>query len=555
MGSTTTTTRAPPRANPSPSPFVGLALAAAFVVAAAALSYADSAPEPPRSSARTMFLIRSQRYEVMLPQAHQSPRRKGLDGGRLEERDGSGGTTVVTTTTTTTAARTPLQARKKKKTVNGLEPPGKTCTASSTGTTAGRPATSAAGAENSSPPGAAATTSATAESKRVETPPPSATSTETLPSPPSFSAAPAPETRSGDSSSVVTVSTLASSTSPTVSDSFIPPDPSATIVFTTTTAATTTTTTSAIPPPPSTASSDSAFTSSSSSSSSSPSPSPVSTSTTTSAPSPSVSPVIFYGGGPLLTTQIDVYGVFYGNHSSDTVSVISTFTNSVGKSRWWDVVRTYTDGSGTPVTDAVRWAGAFVDAGYSLGKNLVGNDAQSVVAAAAAANGWPKGSPNAVYALFLATDVRESLDSTLSICSAYCGYHTWNGQYNMVVVADATACPGDLSGNPGCLQIPYRGATTSVNNNLSADSMVNILAHELAEAATDYVNGWSDASGNENADLCNGKFGALIGPGYNVDFAASGGSRFGVLVYSAPSQFENMPGLLCSPRCHSESPT
>ena len=48
------------------------------------------------------------------------------------------------------------------------------------------------------------------------------------------------------------------------------------------------------------------------------------------------------------------------------------------------------------------------------------------------------------------------------------------------------------------------------NGDFGVDSMISVLAHELAETGSDpLINAWYDASGNENGDKCAWNFGTL----------------------------------------------
>jgi hypothetical protein len=63
--------------------------------------------------------------------------------------------------------------------------------------------------------------------------------------------------------------------------------------------------------------------------------------------------------------------------------------------------------------------------------------------------------------------------------------------------------------------------TASPNGNLGADAIVNVIAHESAEAVSDpTLNAWYDAKGNENADKCAWHFGSVStlpnGAKYNI---------------------------------------
>ena len=82
-------------------------------------------------------------------------------------------------------------------------------------------------------------------------------------------------------------------------------------------------------------------------------------------------------------------------------------------------------------------------------------------------------------------------------CSEYCGWHYYIGDYKYasIGVPPSTGCGGCISQNP------------SPNGNSAVDSVVNVIAHELAEAATDpFLNAWWNIYGDENADICNKNF-------------------------------------------------
>ena len=108
---------------------------------------------------------------------------------------------------------------------------------------------------------------------------------------------------------------------------------------------------------------------------------------------------------------------------------------------------------------------------------------------------WPH-DPKGIYVVFTAKDVSET-SSNGAICKDYCGYHgtTSDTGLKLAMIGDSTRCPGTLpspgkdKGTPGCLQRYYRNqtdSTYSINKDQSADSMVDVLAHELSEVFTDF---------------------------------------------------------------------
>ena len=77
-------------------------------------------------------------------------------------------------------------------------------------------------------------------------------------------------------------------------------------------------------------------------------------------------------------------------------------------------------------------------------------------------------------------------------CTSYCGWHSYNGIYKYAWIGvPPSTCPG-------CFLY-----SNTPNGNFGVDAAVSVIAHELAEAATDptFV-GWTDpVYGEENADM------------------------------------------------------
>jgi hypothetical protein len=62
-----------------------------------------------------------------------------------------------------------------------------------------------------------------------------------------------------------------------------------------------------------------------------------------------------------------------------------------------------------------------------------------------------------------------------------------------------------------CLSGCARNRVTSPNDNLGADAMANLIAHEFEETVTDpQLNAWYDSRGLENADKCAWTFGSTF---------------------------------------------
>lgn len=242
-----------------------------------------------------------------------------------------------------------------------------------------------------------------------------------------------------------------------------------------------------------------------------------------------------FSGGEVMTT-VKTFNIFYGDFKESTKAGIKKFLKGLSGSDYWKVVQEYT-GKTTKLDEKITWEGVYSD-NYSHGKSLDQMGIGKIIMNAIAVNSWPS-DDNAVYVVYISKDVSEKSWSGHH-CTDYCGYHGLTGpksDLKFSMIGDPTRCPGTLpplgqeKGTPGCLQRYFRNNTSptfSVNKDQSLDGMVDILAHELAETATDYENGWRDSEGDENADRCAPYIiDAKISPfgydkTYNVDFGENG---------------------------------
>ncbi|GAB5592049.1 hypothetical protein Unana1_06949 [Umbelopsis nana] len=221
---------------------------------------------------------------------------------------------------------------------------------------------------------------------------------------------------------------------------------------------------------------------------------------------------ITYHGGPIMTSTITVYPIFYGTWSSTQKDIVNTFVNGISSTTWWNIEKTYTDSTGATVSGSVV-SGQSYDDNYSQGTSLDDNAIQTIVSNAIT-NGLPTDA-NGIYAVLTAGDVAE----TSGFCSQYCGWHTY-GTINGADIKYLFAGRADACVN-GC--VPSTNQQASPNGDVPVDGMISVLAHEIAEAGSDpELNAWTDASGQENADKCAWTFGTTQ--------AASGGGQYNVVV-------------------------
>lgn len=200
---------------------------------------------------------------------------------------------------------------------------------------------------------------------------------------------------------------------------------------------------------------------------------------------------INYHNGPVMTSPIKLYYIWYGNWSGNSATTILTdLAKNIGGSSYWNINTTYTNGSGTKVSGSVSYGGSTTDS-YSKGTALSDTSIRTIVTNAIGSGKLPKDA-NGIYFVLTSSDV----NATSGFCTQYCGWHTYT-TYNSTkikysFVGNADRCPSACSAQ-----------SSSPNGNAGADAMASIIAHEADEAATDpQLNAWYDSSGYENADKC-----------------------------------------------------
>lgn len=206
---------------------------------------------------------------------------------------------------------------------------------------------------------------------------------------------------------------------------------------------------------------------------------------------------IQYHGGPIMLGTPKIYYIWYGNWSNNTAKTILTdFAKNIAPSPYYNTNTTYTDATGTPLSNAAKYAGSYSTSAYK-GKSLSDAAITNIVADTLTKGHLPT-DENAVYFVLTAKDVT----ATSGFCTNYCGWHWYanmsGANIKFSFVGNPDRCPN------ACEQQP----TASPNGNPAADAMASTIAHELEEAATDpNLNAWYDAKGWENADKCAWTFG------------------------------------------------
>ncbi|KAF2990070.1 EXORDIUM family protein [Methylocystis sp. MJC1] len=241
---------------------------------------------------------------------------------------------------------------------------------------------------------------------------------------------------------------------------------------------------------------------------------------------------ISYHGGPLILGTTNVYYIWYGNWGTNTAqTILPNLAASIGGSPYFNINTTYYNGSGTRVSNLVKFAGSATD-NYSQGATLSDTAVQSIVSNAIATNALPNDT-NGVYFVLTSADVKESS----GFCTQYCGWHN----HGLIGGKDIKY---SFVGNPDqCPSACEAQSASSPNNNPGADGMASVIAHELEETVTDpQLNAWYDSRGYENADKCAWTFGTTS--------TASNGSKYNVTLagaqYLIQQNWVNASGGYCS---------
>ena len=216
-------------------------------------------------------------------------------------------------------------------------------------------------------------------------------------------------------------------------------------------------------------------------------------------PHGSTSNGINYHGGSVMVQPTNAYIIWYGSWTGNTAqTILPNLLQHIGGSPYFNINTTYYDGSNVHVTNAVQLAGSTTMPSSSFGTSLSDSSIQSIVSTALTSHVLPTDA-NGVYFVLTSAGIAE----TSGFLTQYCGWHT-RGTINGSDIKYAFV--GDPTG-PNVSACAAQTAS-SPNNNVGADAMASVIAHELEESVTDPdLNAWYDTRGYENADKCAWTFG------------------------------------------------
>jgi hypothetical protein len=254
-----------------------------------------------------------------------------------------------------------------------------------------------------------------------------------------------------------------------------------------------------------------------------------------------------YHMGPVLAAAITVHPIWYGAWPADQKRTIRAFLRSLSDQKvpspsvadWWRTVQLYTDQTTANVSATVALGQEKTDARMSRGASLSRMDIQSVVRDAVTARTRPLPvDAGGVYLLLTSTEVLVE-----NFCGQVCGFHYFTFPsvvgYTLPyawVGNSARRCP-EVCAYPFAIPtyVPNRRPEAPPNGDAGVDGMVSVIAHELAEMASNpLANAWY-AGGDpsfptEIADLCEGIYGTGGGGAYTGQLLTDGrsGSSYNV---------------------------
>lgn len=243
--------------------------------------------------------------------------------------------------------------------------------------------------------------------------------------------------------------------------------------------------------------------------------------------------ITHHGGNVMRANPINCYVIWYGNWVNSTYNyefykLVTVFLSHIGNTPWFNINKAYTDKVGS-VSGGVRFVRStgFGKSTYTYGSVLSGQEVYFLVRSSITSGIFPL-DENGVYFVLSSADVAQyDSDSSYGFCTAGNGYCGWHSYYRITHNYITKPIKYSWVGNPEKCNMCH-AQKVSPNGNWAADAMMSIVAHELAEAATDpEFNAWFDSSNAENADKCAWTFGSLsygtnsIGQTYkyNMQFA------------------------------------
>lgn len=229
-----------------------------------------------------------------------------------------------------------------------------------------------------------------------------------------------------------------------------------------------------------------------------------------------------YRGGPVMQSSSTTYAIFWEPptlqdgttaYVSPTYnSLIEQYLGDVGGSGLYNIATQYyqnTGGTNAHIVNNSTFGGAWVDTSpfpasgcndsFTPGDCLSGGQIKAEILKAMATNGWSGG----LNTLFLFYSPKgEGFCTSYCAFTNYCALHTSFTSGGMTI--PFAIIPYEGTDLPNC------GIPDSPNNDIDADSSINMSSHEQMESVTDpLLNAWLDSKGQEIGDKCGFQFGSI----------------------------------------------
>ena len=211
-------------------------------------------------------------------------------------------------------------------------------------------------------------------------------------------------------------------------------------------------------------------------------------------------------GSKVMTDDINLYYLYYGNWSQSEMAFLTDFSNNIGDSSWYSTTKEYYYQESAQSKKV--FVNGKVDAG-SKGDHLSGSALPELVQYQIDQKVFPE-DPNGIYYVLTSKEIKESVEDGThgGFCKGYLGYHSTTTLKSGKEVAYA------MIGNcDQCIDDLFRRhpsyPRTTPNGAAGLDITISTIAHELTETVSNVGGGWGSADGNENADLCAWDFGLM----------------------------------------------
>ncbi|KAJ3309188.1 heme peroxidase [Boothiomyces sp. JEL0838] len=234
-------------------------------------------------------------------------------------------------------------------------------------------------------------------------------------------------------------------------------------------------------------------------------------------------------GSPVITNEVNLYYIFYGNWTQPDMDKLKTVGNSISSTKWFQKIKEYYYQAKqfSPrkyINGKVSVKSTTVDH-YSLGPILQPGNVTTIISSLVG-EGKPLGpaDPNGIYLFLFGQDVYE-ISQFGPYCFSWCQYHSslsiegTNIAYGSIGNPNpAGGLPPVLSGNFKSFGCPVCSQTLIPSANGPAEYGTDQVATYIADSVFRMVlnpagpsSSWADQFGREGSDICgnNGAFGTL----------------------------------------------